>query len=590
MRSSDRDVASVLDRYRFAVPDFQRPFSWGEEQLEEFWGDLRARSDEPAARHFMGTMVLQMPQNGIDPVLVWDGQQRLATTEIFLSAIRDYCLEEGSHESVEAATGIHRYIYRGDIITGPVAPVLTLGNLDQGTFEALILKRPGEDGRRDLAFFVGLSARARKQDWSPRVIEGYRFFNTRIRELYEVNGDLVAGWREGLLAMVTALLTRFDLIVTETSDENDAFTTFMTLNDRGLGLSAGDLLKNYLLSKSAEGDERRQAAEGWEDMAQSLGGDLLPTYLRHFYMARYGLVSRPRLYKTMVGLSETGLPPEIPPVGATRLLTDFSDHTDQYLRLVSPSIEPGAWGNPDLAGSLQVLEGLKATQWSPLGLAALMVGVSVDQLMPLVKIIESLVVREIAILGKNPNAFEKIFAGAAQDLWRRVKLRNEDLQAALDGVRARLVGTFSPAASFREAFSDLTVSTQRARVLLDALERTRQREELAGAIPDLPVLDVEHIYPKADGPGWPAPGEPAYVSAGDRHRLGNLALLHMTLNRSQRNQPFDEKRGRFTQATALLLTHDLADEVKWPDWTLESIQRRQTELLDLAEHTWPLPA
>jgi hypothetical protein len=83
------------------VPLFQRQYVWGrEQQWEPLWEDvarkfaefLEGRQDAPVP--FLGAMVLdlmQTPASHVEKRQVIDGQQRLTTLQILLSAFRDFC-------------------------------------------------------------------------------------------------------------------------------------------------------------------------------------------------------------------------------------------------------------------------------------------------------------------------------------------------------------------------------------------------------------------------------------------------------------------------------------------------------------------
>ncbi|MGB8524197.1 MAG: DUF262 domain-containing protein, partial [Candidatus Acidiferrales bacterium] len=74
------------------VPDYQRDYSWEDEQVSEFWEDLVAFGGAPpptgltGKEYFLGAAVLV--NNGTYHLLL-DGQQRLATATILLAAMRD---------------------------------------------------------------------------------------------------------------------------------------------------------------------------------------------------------------------------------------------------------------------------------------------------------------------------------------------------------------------------------------------------------------------------------------------------------------------------------------------------------------------
>ncbi len=97
---AQQGIATAIEQRRLAVPLNQREYSWEEEHAQTLFQDLSGA----LGRHtyFLGTIVLT--RTGIDGGLeVADGQQRLATVTMLLSAIRDYYL---ANESMGRAQGI----------------------------------------------------------------------------------------------------------------------------------------------------------------------------------------------------------------------------------------------------------------------------------------------------------------------------------------------------------------------------------------------------------------------------------------------------------------------------------------------------
>src|SRR5438094_9070329 len=81
---------------QFRVPLFQRPYTWRREQLNALWQDILGEYDRLTTlgvNHFIGSFVLApIPSPVTEPVkalLVVDGQQRLLTVLVALSALRD---------------------------------------------------------------------------------------------------------------------------------------------------------------------------------------------------------------------------------------------------------------------------------------------------------------------------------------------------------------------------------------------------------------------------------------------------------------------------------------------------------------------
>ncbi|HEY0468474.1 MAG TPA: DUF262 domain-containing protein, partial [Polyangiaceae bacterium] len=73
-----------IPEQQLRIPPYQRPYAWGEDQVDELWGDIVLAI---GGSHFMGSLVL----TGEDPNLldVIDGQQRLTTLLVLLGLIRD---------------------------------------------------------------------------------------------------------------------------------------------------------------------------------------------------------------------------------------------------------------------------------------------------------------------------------------------------------------------------------------------------------------------------------------------------------------------------------------------------------------------
>src|SRR5215472_17893059 len=73
--------------FRYEVPQYQRNFSWTQEEVEQLWMDLVESIDEDRPEYFLGTVVVHELRDDKLRVLI-DGQQRLATLSMCLSAIR----------------------------------------------------------------------------------------------------------------------------------------------------------------------------------------------------------------------------------------------------------------------------------------------------------------------------------------------------------------------------------------------------------------------------------------------------------------------------------------------------------------------
>ena len=94
MNAQDLPLTQLLDGAKqFIVPIFQRDYSWGTKHCQQLWNDILRVGGDPAARaHFLGSVVYiaaEDNQAAIPRWLVIDGQQRLTTVTLLLTALRD---------------------------------------------------------------------------------------------------------------------------------------------------------------------------------------------------------------------------------------------------------------------------------------------------------------------------------------------------------------------------------------------------------------------------------------------------------------------------------------------------------------------
>ena len=104
-------IAEVLQLHRLRVPPNQRPYAWTDDEVKQLFDDLADafKSKSGATHYFLGTVVLnRTTDDGVFEVS--DGQQRLATTAIFISAIRDVLEAKGKNEKLTAEKYTRSYL------------------------------------------------------------------------------------------------------------------------------------------------------------------------------------------------------------------------------------------------------------------------------------------------------------------------------------------------------------------------------------------------------------------------------------------------------------------------------------------------
>lgn len=104
MKASGTQLFNLLQgQQHFMIPLFQRPYSWEKKNYESLWNDvMEVYEGDIEERHFLGSIVTKSQNatpEGVSPFLVIDGQQRLTTLMILLSALRDSAIDTAPQRS-----------------------------------------------------------------------------------------------------------------------------------------------------------------------------------------------------------------------------------------------------------------------------------------------------------------------------------------------------------------------------------------------------------------------------------------------------------------------------------------------------------
>ncbi|MBU7527090.1 DUF262 domain-containing protein, partial [Lactiplantibacillus pentosus] len=86
-------IESLFRDNNFTVPLYQRNYAWGKDEVKDFWDDLQDIIEGKRNSHFFGQIVTFKNERGEQEII--DGQQRLTTSLIFMSAIRDIAIKLG---------------------------------------------------------------------------------------------------------------------------------------------------------------------------------------------------------------------------------------------------------------------------------------------------------------------------------------------------------------------------------------------------------------------------------------------------------------------------------------------------------------
>jgi uncharacterized protein with ParB-like and HNH nuclease domain len=263
-----KKVFGDSDSYYY-VPDYQRPYSWGDEQIEQMWDDINSAMKAGDKNYFLGPMILIRTPNGFEIV---DGQQRLTTLTILFCVIRDLYLEKLKERDKELANRIKDSIkslvddkYRLRLIT----------QLNyQNEFEQEILK--GVNFSKVL--------RTQKEKRENSFLNAALIFKEKLEDLKKEGGI------DSILNFVRYLLENVVVITIVCSNQEYAVRLFQVLNTRGLDLAPADLIKSSLYKRLDE-TKKEQFNCTWREvemLSKQMGESLdnLFTYYEYYLLAR----------------------------------------------------------------------------------------------------------------------------------------------------------------------------------------------------------------------------------------------------------------------------------------------------------------
>lgn len=557
LTAKEQSLAKIFsDDYVFTIPGYQRPYAWGRDQAQELLDDLLgALAAAPAqlsdaAPYFLGSIVLIKAEAAPDATVV-DGQQRLTTLTLLLSAIRATVCDEDWQKDI---TGC---IYeKGNLVKGT-----------QARYRLLLRERDRDFFRQYVQHENGMQALVQVNTVLPDA-------QGRLRANGQVFMDGLAKLSQAeLVRLVQFVITRCYLVTVATPDLDSAYRIFGVLNSRGLDLSATDILKAEIIGGIAPA-LRDAYTKKWEDEEEDLGRDEFGDLFSHIRM----------VYR------------KAKPQGT--LLKEFKEH-------VVPAKQPQSFIDEVLLPMAQAFSELRDADYSSTYHA--------EQVNEYLRWLNRLEFKDwvppaLTFFVRNRQRPEAVLA-----FFRDLERLGYSMLARKSGVNDR-IERFSALTNAVEAGADLSLATsplqlsqeeqyQTYSALSGPLYETHSPRALALLLLRLDhlmsdgsasylhdVVSVEHVMPQQ-----PAPNSQWAIWVPDKaehqlwvHRLGNLALLSRKKNSSASNRDFNWKKSTyFTKGgtSAFALTTQVLQHA---DWTVEVMRQRQESLLAALEAHWRL--
>lgn len=218
----------------YQIPRYQRPYSWGDDQLEKLWEDLiEAKENDP--NYFLGSVITAKPEDSSSYLDIVDGQQRLTTITILLCVYRDLFPNINQNILDVDPFAIDNKVIDSSIKFNDRFERLRLRTHSnhQSDFETIILNNDTTSTKKPTKKDL------RKEEPKYKFLNTANFFTNKLNEI----GENEAG------SLLNYLFNSVKIIRIDCHSVAFAIKLFQVLNDRGLDLSNSDLIKSFLIGQ-----------------------------------------------------------------------------------------------------------------------------------------------------------------------------------------------------------------------------------------------------------------------------------------------------------------------------------------------------
>ena len=562
----------------YVVPDYQREYVWEEQQVNQLLNDIYEEYDDNSDKeYFIGSIVVFDNDGTLELI---DGQQRITTLFLIVCALKDVYTEMDIDTAV-----LNRMIKN--------VSVNRIGE-EEDKYRIVLQYSDASDYLKRIANNTEYTNDITES--GNRLYLAYENAKTFLRQNFKTAEDLKRFFAH--------LYRNIRFIQIETPDISDALKIFETINERGVGLSPMDLLKN-LIFRQVEREDFTKLKGKWENLIRMLEnkGEKPLRFLRYFIMANYNvenarkdsIVREDEIYNWFLKNENQ--------CGYNRKPFIFVDHlissANSYINFYEGKDN---FGENVYLDNIKKLGGGAFRQHLILFLAAK--DKSKEIFDYLSKNAEVLIF--YYFITKEPTRnFEKSFAkwaGIIQNVKTIEDMKGFIKENFLSELQERQK-------AFEPAFLNIDENTMqkfRIRYILakiaQHIKQARRGDGNERSLDDFIAkgIEIEHILPATSE-------RELRESIGDNYdelkiRLGNLTLLEKPINGSIGNKDFyDVKRAAYLESE-IYLTRSIAkvEDVgtntainrinqklkNWELWNENSIIERQQMLYELAIHIW----
>ena len=549
----------------YKIPDYQRRFSWKKEQLEDFWFDLN--SLEADEEHFLGSIVVITGAHniGFNELELVDGQQRLTTIMLLLKNIENKFND--NQEYTEMAEMINNNYLFTKNKKAKRRIQLELGKLDHSDYKDI------------------MSGNIKNVD-NLNLINAYNFFEERLFEMTEKEIEEV----------YDKLLEQVLVVLIQAQNEKSAFRLFETLNDRGLELSAIDLMKNYLLKVVNNNDNLNTdlIKENWENIILNIQEvSRKVRFFRHYIMSSEpktrSKITQRRVYdrfKEIINedLKKTNL-------SISDYIKDMEEKSELYRNINNANIGDDYFTKNQrtiINEHLNNLNSIGALPARTLLLKAfdntLKKELSVQDLISILNYIETFSIRRIV---------GQLATGELDTIYNYLAVNAFEEDDPKLFIKEYFKKNMPSNLEFENNFEERDFrNNDQTKYILDTFEKKYFMKNAAGkSIKERSEVHIEHIAPTSSFTAKKYKKWADYLDIDKtefenlKTRIGNLTLLEYKLNIKASNKPFLQKKKRYDESS-FKMTEKIIEN--YSEWKSADILKRTKGLSKIAVNIWSL--
>ncbi|GAA9293900.1 DUF262 and DUF1524 domain-containing protein [Helicobacter pylori] len=544
----EADVTTLLEfikenqKNQLVIPIYQRVYSWEKEQCKQLWDDIvKTGGSDQIEGHFIGSIFLYV--NNI--LLIIDGQQRLTTITLLLTALRDHLNDEDEFlEKFSCQKIQNHYLINSD--------------KDSDKKFRLILS----ESDKDTLLYLIDKDRRKPSEPSSKIVENFKLFEEWVSNTNE-------------LETIFKGLEKLTIVWISLGEKDDPQLIFESMNSKGIELTQTDLIRNYVVMETEIEKQEGFYNKYWRAIEENFKQNKkwFDRFVRHYLTIKTREI--PNINKVYVALKDYR---QKEGIGIEDLLKDLQKYCGYFCQIAFKKE-----ADKDLNKALGFLVDLEMDVIYPLLLelySDYSDGVlSKDDFRRSIALIESYICRR-AVCGLGTNSLNKVFPSFTKHIQKDEYFKS--LKAHFGSLTEKQ--RFPNNDEFKDLF--ITIDFYRFkknRYFFERLENFDRKERVYTH-----EYTIEHIMPQTLMEEWERDLGENFQEIHDKylHTIGNLTLTGY--NTEYSNKSFQEKRDmeKGFKDSPLRLNHGLRDLESFGE---EEIKKRANDLADLALKIWTYP-